>query len=146
MKKRWLIRSIFMGLLTLCVTAWVGSFCWEIEVYHYGERRVGAGIYWGRVCAFWVEVAGDDPKWGVVCIPASNLSEGRWSDKDDFFDKFNWCGFCVAGPPLNQATIPFWFPTLLSALLLWFVWRKTKAKPRGSPVEVAGAKTEGRQA
>jgi hypothetical protein len=25
MKKRWIIRSLFIGLLTLCVVAWVGA-------------------------------------------------------------------------------------------------------------------------
>jgi hypothetical protein len=33
--------------------------------------------------------------------------------------------------------VPLWFLTVPSALLLRFVWRKTRAKPRGFPVEVA---------
>ena len=34
--------------------------------------------------------------------------------------------------------VPLYFPTLLSALLLWLVWRKTRPKynGKGFPVEV----------
>jgi hypothetical protein len=34
---------------------------------------------------------------------------------------------------------PLWFPTLLSALALWFVWRKTHSPycKKGFPVEPA---------
>ena len=31
--------------------------------------------------------------------------------------------------------IPLWFPTLLSTLLLWLVWRKTRPRTVGFPVE-----------
>jgi hypothetical protein len=31
-------------------------------------------------------------------------------------------------------TIPFWFLTVLSALLLWFLWKKSRPRPRGFPV------------
>jgi hypothetical protein len=44
----------------------------------------------------------------------------------------------------TMVLIPLWFPTLLFALLLWLVWRKTRGKGpgRGFPVEV-GKKAEG---
>jgi hypothetical protein len=48
-----------------------------------------------------------------------------------------------AGPDRwHYIMIPLWFPPLLSALLLWLVWRKTRPKSsgKGFPVEV-GEKT-----
>jgi hypothetical protein len=38
MLRRWLIRGICIALLTLCVTAWVGSYWQEVMVFRHSRQ------------------------------------------------------------------------------------------------------------
>ena len=40
-------------------------------------------------------------------------------------------GFYIEG---RYITIPFWFLTMLSGLLFWFLWRRPRPRPSGFPV------------
>ena len=136
MMRRWLIRALALALLTLGVVAWVGS-------YYYWPRIAFADKSWDRI--FFVSgrlgLGHDRPSvepfigWHFDCPP--KVVNDLWPDADAtstwhgfgfswFYRQHNW-----------YITFPLWFPTLLSTLLLWFVWRKTKAKynGRGFPVE-----------
>jgi hypothetical protein len=71
--------------------------------------------------------------------PRIDTSWSGWSYRDAH-STWHFMGFTYDDRIVGRgATIPLWFPTLLSALLLWFVWRKTRATPvgRAFPVEVA---------
>ena len=129
MIRRWLIRSLALTLLTLCVVAGVGSYWRSVVVsYHAGldciveimsieSRRFG--LSWSN----WPPIQ----RWEV----------GFWETGAWPRGPVRFMGFHVNE---RGITIPLWFPTLLSALLLWRVWRKTRPKfnGRGFPVEAAG--------
>ena len=141
MIRRWLIRALALALLTLCVVAWVGSYWRDVLVYFYWKNTIviDVDINWGRVRGTLEPTGGSVPHapWGWDTIRASN-----WHVRDSFVDYkclgFAWTYKSQFG--YTQAMVPLWFPTLLAASLLWFVWRKTPAKPetqRGFPVRQA---------
>ena len=43
----------------------------------------------------------------------------------------------------KHLAIPFWFPTSLSAAVLWFAWRKTRPKVKGRAFPVEGGAGDG---
>ena|ERR1035437_5949076 len=53
----------------------------------------------------------------------------------------HFLGFAIASYPAPRRGgglgVPFWFLTAFTTALLWLVWRKTRPKPRGFPVELA---------
>ena len=152
MVRRWFIRGLALTLLALCVVAWVGS-------------------YWQHVWTTYV-VRLHDPTFQVLCgsfvCGMSNdpvFASGVWvwshrpAKREDFLRAYqktthHFAGFVVDWPHLEPAdhqfhpfwllVIPLWAPTLLSALLLWFLWRKTKPKDvgRAFPVEIAATTPE----
>jgi hypothetical protein len=142
MIRRWLIRGLLLTLLTLCVTAWVTSYSQGIGIVYSGNSQVSVlGEGKGEAVLdleFMTPSVGAGPGWEV----------GHSADPDTGFAnaQYHFLGFGFAksvaiaagGTQVSRWTvwIPLWFPTLLTALLLWFVWRKTRAKPRGFPVEV----------
>jgi hypothetical protein len=125
----------------------VGSF-WE-------ELRVDRGIehygYWAAL------------ECGQVTFGSDNFSRSgeEWNNRrfwtiyhgaanreaSQFFYRQTQCHFMGFGyDPLiripgwgehRHLLLPLWFPTALSALLLWFVWCKTRRNPaaKGFPVE-----------
>jgi len=146
MKFRWLIRSFAIALLTLCLNVLAWSYFYQFCTW-YGpshDKHYSVGTYMGGV-GFGVVTHGSLPKgWSFSYDrPAHSLS-----DITDIrflgFVYFDWAldptrsglatgrGFCI----------PFWFLSLLSAGLLWFVWRRTRTKTagRGFPVEVTQSK------
>ncbi|MEX0775164.1 MAG: hypothetical protein WD042_05560 [Phycisphaeraceae bacterium] len=138
MKHRRLVRSVFLGLLFLCVIAWgwsypyrehlayngVHSQDWVIEL---GGGAVFLGRHWGYM---------DPPGWDYYHI-----------GKDPHAGDLRGAGFSLLGfqfftspaPPAlagmgSFVIVPFWFLTTLLALALILVWRKTrKAKPGRCP-------------
>jgi hypothetical protein len=143
MVRKWIIRSLAMSLLTLCVVAWVGSW-WKWIGFQYGHGDCALFIL--KVECGTVEVANRNLtyiaafEWGLrpaeceahqnvlqgcrhrVFGFASDTDTGAWHDKEFF--------------------MPFWFPTLLSALLLRVLWRKTRPKYSGKSFPVEPAATE----
>ena len=143
MLRRWIIRGLTLTLLTLCVVAWVGSYWRCVSVNHWRNKTdVDVSIIaHGRLLLHSAEfktITTPTARWSV-----GNLDAGRNDLKIfDRYSTFSFGGFALLyGDPdrtinrLRGVSIPLWFPTLLSGMLLWFVWRKTKAKPKGFPVE-----------
>jgi hypothetical protein len=132
MVRRWIIRSLALMLLTLCVTAWVGSYWREIVAYEKSQSFQRGGFFAGR-----------------LCLLSCDAGQIIWSDKTLYeFAVYNWdiqANYHILGfhfvhckfPEWTEIIIPLWFPTLLSALLLWFVWWKTKPRKmrQGFPIE-----------
>jgi hypothetical protein len=135
MKQRWLIRAVSVSLLALCVVAWVVS---TITGYEIAQS------------ATWLVIA----EKGNFCFVATTASvhfdfsacktDGTWLTYYEMLGGREWAGF-RCGHTVDFHTdigwlgFPFWFPTLLSAVLFWLVWQKTRPKYNvsGFPVEVA---------
>ena len=142
MKKRWLIRSIFIQLLAVCVAAWVGSYWQMVGVEFTQDQRSQLLAVEGGLI-----VIGDGEQ--SLWIGGRVLLHHHPSDNESLKKSYLATDYHVAGFAYNSAsithhlrraaTIPLYFPTLFSTLLLWFVWRKTKAKPigRAFPMEPA---------
>lgn len=133
MNQRWLIRGLALTLLTLCVVMWVASFWGHMGVSHWGERMYSLGVNRGRCIAQRVDIS-----WSML---------NGWKLYDDrpldwtAWDKsatMTFVGFTLVWDDMGlRVTVPMWFLSLLSALLLRFVWQKTEAAPNNSlsPVE-----------
>lgn len=122
MKKRWLIRSIFIGLLTLCIVAWVGSYWRGVTMEHNGNERVIFALGDGRIGILQFMPIGREG-WGFFSVLPRDFSWTNWDEIATYHGRHFGSGWWVK--------IPLWLPTLLSALLLWFIWRRTRPKPRG---------------
>jgi hypothetical protein len=142
MKKSWLIRDLALTLLTLCVVAWVGSY-WRCLYFACESGRpftviwnvvgIARGRFWTRT--HWPSRVDE---FGLCTRPLG---------KDYQWGTSGFMGFSLQWGVRGAIVIPLYLPTLLSALLLWFVWRETRAKPRGFPVEPvvkSGEKQPGR--
>jgi len=148
MKFRWLIRGFAIALLTLCLSCWGWSYLHSVNIEydvllrrHYWLKTHIGGIHFGfadhltfsrgwRFTHHGAFLLPEDPSyarlWGM---PSGKRFLGFYYDRG-------------IGGHLFIA-IPFWFPSLLSAGLLWFAWRKTRPKMwRGFPVEVPDRQPE----
>lgn len=144
MVRRWLIRSLPLMLLTLCVVVWVGSYFETVWAWHNAgmiERNLGCecgSITFTEYHDFTPSVNG----WHWYHQPSvkAPFEEGYRSCTYKFLGfayQPDWGHFATGW----YVIIPTWFPTLLSVLLLWLVWRKTKAKPLGGafPIDPAAS-------
>ena len=147
MIRRWLIRGLALTLLTLCGVAWVGSYWRFAEWFHFdghyltkldltsGRAEIlGGNAAYPKIWAWQVRPYYADERTPITLF--INLYRPRYH-----FLGFIWDGDFKT-PSYHHMWvlfIPLWFPTFLCLLLLWFVWRKTRAKPVGGafPVEVA---------
>ena len=137
MIKRWLFRSFFIGLLVLCVGAWVISRWWTSEFTYLGTSYDGATLADGRI-GFGQNHSPSTFRTGWHQDFRPNV-RGYWS-VSDLSPNLHGLGFsCYHDSGRWDIIIPLWLPTLLLAGLNWFVWRKTKPKPvgRAFPIEPA---------
>jgi len=141
MFRRRLIRSLALTLLTLCVVACVGSYWRRVGVFlHFGDLDNELFIHRGDFVFYqsspisplftrirhWEVYADDFNFWGYRNMPPTLLGFCAFLSE-------NYNGFYVI--------VPLWFPTLLSAFLLWLVWRKTKPKTTRNAFPVEAAST-----
>ncbi len=127
---RWIIRGLGIALLTLCMTAWVGSYWRDGYVGYRGTKsNQDIMLMGGRIC-FGREKSAPMAVTGWYC--GSNRRPERWMDWDNRFEYQKEARY-------SAIYVPLWFPTLLSAGCLWLVWRKTRPKYSGKdfPVEPA---------
>jgi hypothetical protein len=152
MIRRWLIRGLAMAMLALCVAAWVGSYMQSVEVLYeisdqawrvevecgwfsfYGTRATNPGIQFPEGWIWDVRPcnsAGVKKNYSTSAYRAGGFAYGPQNNPF-----LGWIGWAVM--------IPLWFPALVSAALLWWMWRRTRRRVpwRGFPVEAAG-KEEG---
>ncbi|MCL2639464.1 MAG: hypothetical protein FWD53_01330 [Phycisphaerales bacterium] len=135
MTLRWPLRSFALTLLTLCLSSWAWSYFLSFYIGYVSSSL-------GR--AYWITTYT-----GGVLLSADRvgLSELGWQfgyDRDarSWESAERFLGFAYQSWPSSIGApwyvgIPFWFPSLLSAVLLWFIWRQTRPKTegRGFPVE-----------
>jgi hypothetical protein len=135
MFRRWLIRGLALVLLALCVLAWAGSYG---RALGFENIQYNLGMANGRLGAYRDMLSGTSPWHSYARKIDPNDDDSGWDSQA----QFHVAGFTLR---LDQDhnyggfTVPLWFLVVLSALMLWSVWRKTRAKPLrgGFPVEVA---------
>ena len=147
MKHRWIIRSFFVGLLLLFVGGWVGSYKYSPPGYRSISPQWQWNCFGGRIALCW-------DKRNFRPRDPAEVYRGELP----FIDPkgYELLGFDLRysdwGKGLRSfyLAIPLWFPTLLSAALLWLVWRKTRPKVKGRafPVELgkSGGEEGGKEA
>ena len=131
MKKRWLIRSLFLLPLLCVVAVWVGSCFGRIDVeMAVGSRGLGLSSVQGLLSVQELPFR----------ISRSHLDFKRGANADLWW-RDHPTGLHIGRifdiPGSLVLIFPLWLPTLLLLGLLWFVWRKTRTKVAGRafPVE-----------
>ena len=86
------------------------------------------------------------PHWRWWCGPNARPTDWVAITVDHYYAnaRYRGLGFSFNPAPLQTASIPAWFPTLLAGLVLGFVWRNTgrKSARRAFPVEPTSAQGE----
>ena len=132
MKRRWIIRSIFMVPLLLCIVGWGWSANHGGRIaYCYGNKAITYGTEWG---CFEIGYMLRSPSDGWHC-GASELAP-------HFLPPHSILGFVSSSYAVmdwHVMLLPYWFLILVFSSVLFFVWCKTQTKPKGGafPVEVA---------
>jgi hypothetical protein len=146
---RWLVRGLALTLLTLCAVAYAGSdfqrlaFVWEQSL----PRRE----WIGALGSGWLALEKHDiidlslPTPVNPGLRRTLFRDGAVFQRAYSGSTYHGFGFAYHPDPSGLShdnwyvIIPLWFPTLLSAGLLWLVWRKTRKPNPGVafPVEIA---------
>jgi hypothetical protein len=135
MVRRWVIRVLTILLLALCLGAGVASYWRFITIAYASESISTLGVGWGRLSFIHAasRPAKMGPGWSLDHASVYSGSWARWDERaDGKFVGFSYHRFSDG----FDGTVPLWFPTLVLALLTWFIWRKTRAKVSGNPVPV----------
>jgi hypothetical protein len=144
---RWIIRGLCLALLTLCVTAWAGSY-FECASISYGSKAGYLTV---------LDLIGGEVSFAHRQMPFPRgwtMEHGHGQYSRDQRDRAQAVNEIIPHHALGFAweytnrfffsltvITPLWFPPLLSALLLGLVWRKTRRKHAtgGFPVGAGGA-------
>jgi hypothetical protein len=151
---RCIIRGMGIALLTLCVTAWVGSYigyfsvCYGRKPHYWSASPAGGSLSLGDF--YGGRGPGGFNGWYATYYGRYD-AQARLRDQR-FYDAtpYHLLGFAwqprILPDDLQFVMIPLWFPTLLSALVLWLVWCKTRSKDSGKGFPVEVTKAEARKA
>jgi hypothetical protein len=147
MFRRWIIRSLFIGLLMLGVGVWVGSYWRGVEVRYFGQHhQFAVAATYGSACICDVDVIENSHAYSYWGWSLESAEDSRFIRDVYRLEEYQFLGFAYqprhAGPSMWQVFIPLWFPTLLSALFLLIVIRKTRSEISGKafPVEPISAR------
>ena len=143
MNLRWLIRGSAIALLTLCLSLWGWSYFYRFYISYAPSlgKPYLVDTHMGGVAFGFLFPGATSPGWYFGydrdAFPLSDIPGNR-----QFlgFAYFHWPTVSI-GVTTRGFCIPFWFPSLLFAGLLWFVWRHTPPKPaaQGFPVEMTNS-------
>ena len=129
MIRRWIIRGLALTLLMLCVAAWVGSYFKAAETRLFGNiLTFQSGSVTLIYYVHWANFDSADT-WDCSFEPLDAVLPVY-----NFYSECRYHFLWIAYSPLNGDMglrffiAPMRFHSVLSALLLWFVWRKTKPK------------------
>ena len=169
MLRCWIIRCMFMLPVLLCVVGWVWSGTHLAGIGYWRDyHATNLNIEKGGISIEQHEILAGSQKDGWSCGVRSIIRDGSefseeptyWPrvGEDRTFTRFFFArevGGCetfttivgfeldrsFGGPPWFSFFVPFWFPILVFASVLIFVWRKTRPEPNPKmafPVEVGG--------
>jgi hypothetical protein len=140
MVRLWLIRSLALTLLTLCIMAWVGSYFQPLEIgyresYDYFD---GVALSEGRIFFFhdWYSPSFLPP-------PKFSVRQGS-ADNFPNFEAGPDLGFGLSRSSYHGwLAIPFWFITVLTLVSFYFALRITRVKAivGGFPIEPTAKST-----
>jgi len=140
MKRRWLIRSMFITLLLLSLAAWAWSHPYGYTAgLKNGPYSLGTGLSDG----VWLFAFGK----GGDARQGFQFEKLGWSLPADFsllpsthsFLRFLIGNESSSGISQFIVGVPLWFLTSMLTLTLIYVWRKTRPKPNPAtafPVEI----------
>jgi hypothetical protein len=138
MSRRWLTRIALLGCLALCVVTWVGSY-YQALYLHYTYTSGPfwtAGVFDGSFdIAYCDDAFPLVPGWDFNrTVPQHDLVRQEYRAS-----QFHFLGFAFdhrqVASHVTVFWIPFWFPTLLIAILLLLNFRKPRPHPGGFPIE-----------
>jgi len=132
----WLIRSFAIALLMLYLSLWGYSYFYNVYVIYNPSsgKTYAVGIYMGGANVSFTNTLDLSPPWLFDRMRHRHYELPSIA-KNSLYFYYEWNTY----PGTNWiVSIPFWFPSLLAAALLWFVWRQTRPKTagRGFPVEI----------
>lgn len=141
MVRRWLIRSFFIALCVLCVGAWMGSYFQAVFVHYFARTHV---LTWGAYDGFLDFADQDSPVFSSATWTWRHIATDHKEAQEEYrASPYHFAGFAynnhTVGTQYWSVQVPLWFLTFISALLHWFVWRKTRPRMAGFPVEPAKA-------
>jgi hypothetical protein len=148
MLRRWIIRSLALAIFALCVTAWMGSYFGYIHISYDGKTHSWyVPLVDGELESF-------DSHYNLSPRHGWDIAFGLHQEKMRFqmqleywITPFHRLGFAWQPPTgpydARRIMIPLWFPTTLSAAILYLLWRKTRPQynAKGFPVEPAANPT-----
>jgi hypothetical protein len=138
MKGRWIIRGVFIALPALCLIGWAWSAGYRGYVrFAVGGRLIGFEAESGVMIVGFGTARGYPSEYEIIRSNTIRL----WPSNVRY-RKFRWgFGFTHMLQPdvdLRVIAFPHWAVLLISSILLWMVWRKTRDRRNAArfPVEV----------
>ena len=133
MFRRWLIRSLFMLPILLCMAGWVwGATHFTYLTYHNDGRWIAFSPSYGAIM---VDGVGGKRASGMFCgwrgenIPISAHFWGQTKSENPDYTAFLGFRFSLrdayggSGPHFS---IPYWFLIVAFSIILLLAWRKTR--------------------
>jgi hypothetical protein len=147
MFKRWLIRSVFMLPLLLCVTGWVWSMGHDtVFGYERGGHEVYFQNWWGEFNIGYEVRSKSFPEEELGCYRYEWPETFLVFPESAYDTSFGGFGYNTRNQTDSGITtrewiviVPYWFLILPFGTILFFVWRKTRLKidpRRAFPVKV----------
>jgi len=147
-KKGLLLRILAVVFFLSSVAGWAISLNYNLYIVHWGASYFDElSIENGRVLLF-REESGLAKGWEV----SHQRRLFFWFEGDDLAYRsadVHFAGFAINwtydyAPPCQGwfVRIPLWFPTTLSAGLVWLIWRKTRGKYRGQAFPIEEIKSD----
>jgi len=139
MFRRWLLRGLAILFVVACPAAWVRSYFFETSLFFtYGHQCLG--IFTDRGLLYMCRNDDYGPYQGFAAY--DNYVDETHSELDRPSAHY-FLGFLYDNMrnPLRTyiVGVPFWFLTVVTVLVLFYVWRRTRHKPNPAtafPVEM----------
>jgi hypothetical protein len=137
MTRRWIFRRLFLALVVMMLATWGGSYFQKVVVCRVGGATelfsgINSGLaYVSKMCN---TARGAGGRWTWGHDTADSLSISTYQHHLAGFG-YEYRSFATG--TYEIVLFPLWLPAGLAALCLWAVWRKTRSKGSGFPVEPA---------
>jgi hypothetical protein len=135
MFRRWLIRVVFLTLLTLCLTVWAASYVRGMSLFWEGRSFSTLAIGNGRIGVLH-SLARSTSRPRFYTVTSTNVAE-FWGEVDPSTPP-RWGFCCFRTPDLLYLCAPLWALALPAALLTGLAWRLTRRRPaaKAFPVQL----------
>jgi len=150
MIRRWIYRSLCLGLLLLCGGGWLASHAYSYCLtYSTKHQWLYTQIVGGSLCAGWDTYSDQISAWPFGLSFYTHRADDNY-DHDYINTRSHALGFYANMQTSSSRQswavgIPFWFLTLLASAITCWVWRKTRPKPNPAtafPIEIVAGKEQ----